>query len=140
MRYLILAGILTIGIAAAIANDGATGDQPQFPSNYVPSGQVLYKQFCAACHGADAKGSGPAAATLKTPPPDLTLLAKHNLGKFPSDYVSMILQFGPGPSAHGSSDMPTWGPIFQLLDKSNERAVQHRIKNLSDYLNSIQEH
>jgi hypothetical protein len=88
---------------------------------------------------ADAKGNGPTAATLKTMPPDLTMLAKRNMGKFPTEYVANILRFGPGPSAHGSSDMPTWGPIFQLVDKNNERAVQQRIKNVTDYLASLQE-
>jgi mono/diheme cytochrome c family protein len=105
----------------------------------VPSGQQIYQQFCAACHGLEAKGDGPAASRLKTPPPDLTTLAKRNMGKFPYDYVAGVLRFGPGPSVHGSSDMPTWGPIFQIIDKNNERAVQQRIKNLSAYLASLQE-
>jgi mono/diheme cytochrome c family protein len=140
MRYAFLAGVLLFVVSTAVAKDRRTGDQSQFPPSYVPSGQVVYKQFCAACHGADAKGNGPTAATLKTMPPDLTTLAKRNMGKFPTEYVSNILRFGPGPSAHGSSDMPTWGPIFQLVDKSNERAVQQRIKNIIDYLVSLQEH
>jgi hypothetical protein len=72
-------------------------------------------------------------------PPDLTLLAKRNMGKFPYEYVASVLRFGPGPSAHGSSDMPTWGPVFQILDKDNEQAVQQRIRNLSNYLASLQE-
>jgi mono/diheme cytochrome c family protein len=110
------------------------------PSNYVPSGQTMYKQYCAVCHGEDAKGQGPFASTLKVPPPDLTTLAKRHEGKFPYDYVSNILRFGPGPTIlHGSADMPTWGPIFQYFDKNNERAVQQRIKNLCDYLASLQE-
>lgn len=72
-------------------------------------------------------------------PADLTTLSKRNMGKFPYEYASSILRFGPGPTAHGSSDMPTWGPIFQIIEKSNERAVQQRIKNLCDYLASVQE-
>ena len=35
--------------------------------------------------------------------------------------------------------MPTWGPIFQYYDKQSERVVQQRIKNLCDYLASLQE-
>ena len=61
------------------------------------------------------------------------------MGKFPYEYVSSILRFGPGPSAHGSSDMPTWGPIFSIIEKGNEKAVQERIKRLSAYLASLQE-
>jgi hypothetical protein len=39
----------------------------------------------------------------------------------------------------GSSNMPTWGPIFSIIEKGNEKAVQERIKRLSAYLASLQE-
>lgn len=114
-------------------------DEGQLPSTYVPSGKQLYKQFCAACHGPDGKGHGPVAPALSKQPPDLTTLAKRHGGNFPEDYVNSVLRFGPGFSAHGSSEMPVWGPIFQYLDNYNEAAVRQRIKNLSDYLQSLQE-
>lgn len=139
MRYALLGGALLFAILTVVASDHKTGNQAQFPPTYVPSGQEIYQQFCAACHGLDAKGNGPTASRLKTAPPDLTTLAKRNMGKFPYDYVDSVLRFGPGPSAHGSADMPTWGPIFQIIDKNNERAVRQRIKNVSDYLASLQE-
>jgi mono/diheme cytochrome c family protein len=139
MRYTLLTGALLLLTLAAVANDGSTENQTQLPPSYMPSGQEMYKQFCAACHGADAKGNGPAASRLKTPPSDLTTLAKRYKGKFPYDYVFSVLRFGPGSSAHGSSNMPTWGPVFQIIDKSNEQAVRQRIKRLSDYLSSLQE-
>jgi mono/diheme cytochrome c family protein len=126
----------------ARGSHGATGGQTATSirrHHSVPSGQLMYKHYCAACHGADAKGNGPTASTLKTPPPDLTTLAKRHMGKFPYDYVSSILRFGPGTSAHGSSDMPTWGPVFYIIDKNNEEAVQRRINNLCNYLASLQE-
>ncbi len=65
----------------AAAHDGRTVN-PQFPPSYIPSGQEMYKQFCAACHGADGKGDGPAASNLKTRPSDLTTLAKRHEGSF----------------------------------------------------------
>jgi hypothetical protein len=34
--------------------------------------------------------------------------------------------------------MPTWGSIFQLIENNNERAVSQRIKNLADYIASMQ--
>jgi hypothetical protein len=34
--------------------------------------------------------------------------------------------------------MPTWGLIFQTIDKKGEGAAQDRIKNLADYLASLQ--
>jgi len=42
----------------------------------VPTGEKLYRQNCAACHGNDLKGNGPAPAPFKDVPPDLTLLAQ----------------------------------------------------------------
>ena len=139
MRYTLLISALLCLTLAAVANGGSTVNQTELPASYMPSGQEMYKQFCAACHGADAKGNGPATSRLKTPPSDLTTLAKRHKGKFPYDYVSSMLRFGPGSSAHGSSNMPTWGPVFQIIDKSNEQAVRQRIKRLSDYLASLQE-
>lgn len=135
---LILASSALLWIAC-VATAGPAVDETKLPPTYMPSGAQMYKQYCAACHGVDAKGQGPLAAVLKTPPPDLTTLAKRHLGKFPYDYVASILEFGPGPAAHGSSDMPTWGPIFRYYDKQNERIVQQRIKNLCDYLASLQQ-
>jgi mono/diheme cytochrome c family protein len=134
---------LTIGICALLLLVSAVGsaarlNETQFPPTYLPTGQQMYGFYCAACHGADAKGNGPAAALLTTPPPDLTTLSKRHLGKFPREYVMDVLEFGPGLSAHGSSDMPTWGPIFRYYDKGNERVVQERIKRLCDYLASLQ--
>lgn len=102
------------------------------------SGKEMYTQYCAACHGADAKGTGPAAPALKTPPADLSTLAQRNGGKYPSDRVSEILRTGTGVAAHGSSDMPTWGPLFRSLDPTNNTAVQQRIHNLNEYLTSLQ--
>ena len=138
-RSIILLAILLYVVTAAGAKDHSPVKQAQFPSTYVPSGETMYKQYCSACHGADGKGGGPAASVLKVPPPDLTTLAMRHGGKFPYKYVSSVLRFGPGVSAHGSSDMPTWGAIFNFMDKYNERSVKQRINNLTGYLASLQE-
>ena len=139
MRYAVLFATLLSVLCIAGAKGGPAAVDT-LPSNYWPSGKGMFRQYCASCHGIDAKGQGPFASMLKVPPADLTTLAKRHDGKFPYDYVSDILRFGPGPTIlHGSADMPTWGPIFQYLDKNNERAVQQRIKNLCNYLASLQE-
>jgi mono/diheme cytochrome c family protein len=139
MRNVILLVVILSLVTAAGAKGRSPVEQTQFPSTYVPSGETMYKQYCSACHGVDGKGGGPVASVLKTPPPDLTTLAMRHGGKFPYDYVSSVLRFGPGISAHGSADMPTWGPIFNFLDKYNERSVQQRIDNLTGYLATLQE-
>jgi mono/diheme cytochrome c family protein len=138
IRSVVLVGALFVAVCA-VAYQRPDVDQNKLPPAYVPSGKAMYKQYCAACHGANAKGRGPAAQSLNTRPSDLTTLAKRHDGKFPYEYVSSVLRFGPGFSAHGSSEMPVWGPIFQYLDNHDETAVRQRIKNLCDYLQSIQE-
>jgi len=115
------------------ANRGQTG----MPN--VASGKQTYREYCASCHGEDGKGMGPAASALKTPPSDLTTLAKRHTGDFPEDYVDEIVRLGKPIQAHGSSDMPVWGPIFNARDKFNEAAVRRRIKNLCAYLATLQE-
>jgi hypothetical protein len=44
------------------------------------SGAQLYKRLCAACHGNDLKGNGPAPAPFKGVPPDLTTLTQRHGG------------------------------------------------------------
>jgi hypothetical protein len=39
--------------------------------------------------------------------------------------------------AHGSKDMPVWGPIFRALDP-NDTASKVRIANILNYIESIQ--
>jgi mono/diheme cytochrome c family protein len=111
----------------------------QLPRTYVPPGRQIYKEYCASCHGSDGRGDGPVARSLRKPPSDLTTLAKRHGGAFPEEYVANVLRFGLGFSAHGSSEMPVWGPIFQYLEHYNEAAVRQRIKNLCEYLESIQQ-
>jgi mono/diheme cytochrome c family protein len=127
---------------ASIAQESpnpARDDKSQLPPTYVPSGKAIFKQYCSACHGADAKGRGPATPTLNTRVPDLTTLSKRYGGKFPFEYVESVLRFGPGFNAHGSQEMPVWGPIFQYLENYNEAAVRQRIRNLCEYLESLQQ-
>jgi len=57
------------------------------------SGKQMYIDYCAPCHGIAGKGDGPAAPALKTPPTNLSLLAKNNGGQYPADRFVNILQF-----------------------------------------------
>jgi len=139
MRYSILVAALLLFAGASRAQSKAASSQDSIPPNLVPSGKSMFKQYCAACHGLDAKGNGPARAALKVPAADLTTLSKRHGGEFPYDLVTNVLRFGPGVAAHGSSDMPTWGGIFQYMDNYNQAVVQKRIKNLCDYLVSLQQ-
>jgi mono/diheme cytochrome c family protein len=133
---LLLACCLVLG--GVRAKRGLAAQESELPPAYVPPGKLLYKDYCAACHGSDGKGHGPVARSLRQPPSDLTALAERHGGKFPRDYVITVLRFGLGFSAHGSSEMPVWGPIFQYQEQYNEAAVRQRIRNLCEYLESLQ--
>jgi mono/diheme cytochrome c family protein len=138
MRHSILVAAQLLFAGAPRAQSKTATGKDQIPADFVPTGKAMFKKYCATCHGLDAKGNGPARATLKVPAADLTTLAKRHGGEFPTDLVTNVLRFGPGVSAHGSSDMPTWGGIFQYMDNYNQAVVQKRIKNLCDYLISLQ--
>ena len=135
----VLVALLILMVCVAGAQDKPAVAKGPAPPTIAASGKQTYMQYCASCHGVDARGEGPAAFVLKTPPPDLTTLAKRHGGKFPYEYVSDVLRFGTRILSHGSSDMPIWGPIFGSLDNYNEPAVRKRIKDLSDYLASLQQ-
>jgi mono/diheme cytochrome c family protein len=102
-------------------------------------GPDVFAFYCAPCHGRDGKGDGPVAAALKSRVPDLTQIARRNGGIFPKVRIENYVtnrSVDPIP-AHGSGEMPVWGPIFQSLDPSDAR-VKVRIANVVAYLESIQ--
>ena len=108
------------------------------PQTSAASGKEMFNAYCASCHGADAKGDGPAAAALKSKPADLTALAKDNGGKFPSDRVMSILRGQATVTAHGNLDMPVWGPVFWRMSQGHPAEMQQRITNLTRYVESLQ--
>jgi mono/diheme cytochrome c family protein len=102
------------------------------------SGKEMFTTYCAVCHGSDAKGNGPAASALKVPPNDLTALAEKNSGKYPGMHISSVLRGEAEMPAHGSKDMPVWGPLFRHISQGHDAEVQQRIANLNQYIESIQ--
>ena len=108
---------------------------PLTPAN---SGKKMFEAYCAACHGKGGKGDGPAATALKVPPPDLTGLTERNDGKFPSSQVAMTIAGQAGTPAHGSKEMPIWGPVFMSMNHQHESEVRLRVANLTDYIKSFQ--
>ena len=102
-------------------------------------GADLFRAYCASCHGADAKGSGPMARSLKVAPADLTHISARNGGVFPKMRVERIISGEEQPAfGHGSSEMPVWGPIFSKVTTDVDLGLV-RIDNLARYLDSIQQ-
>ena len=68
----------------------------------------------------------------------LTQLAKKQGGKFPANHVAGVLKFGSGSAAeaHGSADMPVWGPLFRSVDPNS--VAELRLTNLIKYLEDLQ--
>jgi len=111
------------------------------PSTSPASGEQMFKAYCASCHGADGKGNGPAVPALKVAVPDLTTLAQGHGGKYPETYVESVLKFGTGThAAHGSQDMPIWGPVFNSMNPNQvmSSTSQLRITNLAHYIGTLQ--
>jgi mono/diheme cytochrome c family protein len=122
----------------AFASGFATAQSMQASSPSSKQGAQTYKQYCAVCHGKTGKGDGPSAAALKVRPLDLTRLARRHGGKFPDAYVSSVLRNGVKIGAHGTAEMPIWGPLFLALDSSFQSETNERIASLIAYLESIQ--
>jgi len=102
------------------------------------SGKQMYLSYCAPCHGVDGRGNGPIAPVLKVPPTDLTTLSRNNHGKFPDSHIVTVLQNGTELRAHGTQEMPVWGPIFGKMDGTNPQDKLLRMSNVSRYLETLQ--
>jgi len=101
------------------------------------SGKEMFNAYCASCHGVDAKGDGPAAGALKKQPADLTMLARNSGGKYPAMRVMSTIQGGT-QTAHGSKEMPVWGPVLLSVSNNRPSTVAQRISNLTGYIESLQ--
>jgi len=109
------------------------------PARNPIDGATIFRSYCAACHGSDGRGHGPASVALKHAVPDLTLISQRNDGKFPYQHVKDIIEGKqPGPSAHGSREMPTWGPIFHEVESDMDWG-EVRLDAVTKHLASIQQ-
>ena len=101
-------------------------------------GKDLYVAYCASCHGLTGKGDGPVSPDLKTPMADLRTIAKRNNGAVPKEELEkMILGEKGSRAAHGSEDMPVWGPVFRKVENDRDLGLV-RVRHLLDYLISLQ--
>jgi mono/diheme cytochrome c family protein len=141
-------GVVVLGAALALGtaevarlSAQSTSQQTAVPPLVISSmyGRDLFQFYCATCHGIDGTGHGPAATALRMPPPDLTDITLQNGGMFPASRIASIVSGGSDAiePAHGSREMPVWGPIFRGLDRNDAR-TRVRIANIVAYIESIQ--
>ncbi|OIP84092.1 MAG: hypothetical protein AUK37_06150 [Rhodobacterales bacterium CG2_30_65_12] len=85
-------GVVALVLAGCI-------EQPQ-------TGAGLYGEYCASCHGADARG-GP---EIDPPAPDLTTLARRHGGTYPAVFVMSTIDGYAREATHGP--MPIFGALL----------------------------
>ena len=153
-RRPVAAAVLGLGLALAgsvAANDSAspgrmapTGDPPEGPDT-LEIGAALFAQFCAGCHGPEARGDGPLAGLITAEMPDLTRLAAANDGTFPMLEVVHMIDGRTRLAAHGGP-MPVWGAVFQEPAQLRSMGLygsvleaRGRIMALTLYLETLQE-
>jgi mono/diheme cytochrome c family protein len=136
----VVAALIVVGVSLLSIAGSAQSARTATPALALESltGRDSFDRYCAACHGADGRGAGPATSALKTRPADLTTLAERNGGSFPRQRIASFVEGTARPlSAHGTSDMPVWGSTFRGLESSDAR-VKVRLENLVAYVESLQ--
>ena len=146
MRYGVILPLffaLALGAARVAQEESSKKTEAQgyrVPEQLIESldGRDLFRAYCAACHGENARGGGPVASSLKGKVPDLTRVAERRGGTFPLPQVERIISGEETiATAHGSREMPIWGPIFGQVQR-DQNLGRIRVRNLAKYVESIQ--
>ena len=105
------------------------------------AGRTLYRRYCASCHGNEGRGDGPVAPALGQKPTDLTQIAAAHGGSFPIEAVVEAIDGTRSTRAHGVSEMPVWGEVFQTDPASpleQQILARGRVIAIAYYLRSLQ--
>lgn len=142
MKFQQFSKALFVTLPLFLTTSAQAGDTATSP------GEKAYRSYCAACHGADAKGNGPVAPNLITKPADLTQLSVRNNNSFPREKLITFIDGRKMLKAHGSREMPIWGTVFSLQAqeegilqndrKGIENSILKKINQLVDYLETRQ--
>ena len=141
--------LILLGIVLFLPEARAAEKKTESLAEQVKMGALDYKNFCAVCHGQDARGNGPVAVELKTAPPSLRKLAARRHGVFDVNEIAKIINGRDMPRAHGTPEMPIWGSLFRFVAEASgiltsdiedsEKDAQKHIVAIAKYLKTIQE-
>ena len=127
-----IAGSIAV-LACAIASLSAFA-APAFPTTYATSpvpyavpavarGAARFAQECASCHGAQARGDGPAAKSLAKPPANLALHGAHHPPGNLYWWIAKGIAGSPMPAfAPRLSDVELWELVEYLVARSAAEA------------------
>ncbi len=138
-RIFTLLGILAVSGVLVVAQEKPRIEKGRIQPTAPTDAKEMFDTYCAVCHGKTGKGDGPAAVALKKTPADLTKISARNGGTFPAVRVSQFIQGVDEVAAHGNRDMPIWGNLFRSMNGGSRESAQLRVKNLTDYLKTIQQ-
>jgi hypothetical protein len=67
-------------------------------------------------------------------------LSERNGGTFPTDAVASYIDGRSVPAAHGTREMPVWGPVFSATQQlvSGAESPEQRIAGVTDFLRRLQ--
>jgi mono/diheme cytochrome c family protein len=136
----VLTAATAFSLLAIAADRPAAAAEPE-RSLLSISGEKLYVQHCAVCHGKSGRGDGPFGGILKVAPSDLTTIAARNGGKFPDDQIARFVDGQFVPPAHGTRQMPVWGrwlgtPIAKGTEP--DEVARGEILAIVEYLKTLQ--
>jgi mono/diheme cytochrome c family protein len=142
MRYPtgLVRGVLAAALLACAASTPGARAEGQAQKILIDSvaGRDSFDLYCSPCHGKTGRGDGPVAPALKSQPADLTRLTELGGGPFPADGVrAFVIGVGRPITAHGTSDMPVWGPLFRFFE--SDVRVRERVANIATYIESLQQ-
>lgn len=135
MRNVLIAGwaLAALGLVACAPDEmPGAGD-----------GRALFVEYCATCHGEDAKGDGPMARAMEVPPKNLTLISLRHGDTFPRAKVLSTID-GYARSDLDGPGMPEFGELLRgdlvPLDTGDGTMTPtpRKMVALLEYLESIQ--
>ena len=134
LNRLSVCSVVVLAALLGAPNDAAYAQQDEV----IKSGQQLFNQKCAICHGLEGKGDGTLGLQLKNRPADLSQLSKLNAGTFPFWQTYGKIDGRENVGAHGPGDMPVWGTDAQYEGTAG-RLAKGQILEIVFFLQAIQE-